>query len=136
MATQSLKHQIERIQTTLDAMKPKPTATVIHEPGPDADPEAVAHYQAQLAQARHSKHGLVVIAAPRPVGQPMREQVAGVKFVESEWEATLVKLAGQPSEHGGKNGLDDFLKSLSGNVLGTVANPPPDIHQRSARRDL
>ncbi len=134
MASQTFKRQIDRIKADLDVFNPKPV-TVLTEPGPDAEPAAVAHYREQLAQARHNKNGLVVIAFPR-TGHAVREQVRGVQFVESEFEAVMVRLAGQPSEHGGKNGLDDFLKSLSGNVLGVTANPPPDLHQRSDRRDL
>lgn len=133
MAT-SIKHQIERISRELDSFKPTPPATVIHEPGPDATPAVVAAYREQLAQARHNKNGLVVIGAPMP-GQPMREQVRGVRFVESEWEAAIVTLAGQPSDYGGRNGLDDFLKSLPGTVLGVTATVPADIYQRSATLD-
>jgi hypothetical protein len=134
MASQTFKRQIDRIKADLDVFNPKPV-TVLTEPGPDAEPAAVAHYREQLALARHSKNGgLVVIAFPRP-SHAAREQVRGVQFVDSEFEATLLRLAGQPSEHGGKNGLDDFLKSLSGNVLGVTANVPADIYQRSATLD-
>jgi len=133
MANQTFKRQIDRIKADLDVFNPKPV-TVLTEPGPDAEPADVAHYREQLAQARHSKNGLVVIGYPRP-GHSVREQVRGVRFVESEFEAVMVRLAGQPSEHGGKNGLDDFLKSLSGNVLGVTANVPADIYQRSATLD-
>lgn len=134
MANQTFKRQIERISRELDSFKPTPPAIVLTEPRPDADPATVAAYVEQLAQARNSKNGAIVIGCRLP-GQPMREQVAGVRYVDSEWEAAALTLAGQPSEFGNKNAFEDLLKSLPGTTRGVTAKVPMDIYQRGATLD-
>lgn len=129
MTTQTLKRQIDRLKVELDALKPKPESkvTVLIEPGPDEDTETIAAYLDKLALAKRGNDRLIVVQF-MDGARLERENVDGVTYVRHEWEAQLLLLAGQHSERGNVNRLDDVLKGLSGNVMGTVANPPPDIH--------
>ena len=108
-----------RIAKLEEEILPKPVrnSTVLMEPQRDADPEVVAAYLVELAQARRNEDNIIVVRLTSP-GWPEREDVADVRYVNTEWEAQLAILASQPSELGNKSRLDDFMKSLSGNVLG------------------
>jgi hypothetical protein len=107
--------------------------TVLVEPAPTADTETIAAYLEQLARARRDEDQVIVVQftgrEPRKRGD-----VDGVEYVRNEWEAPMAVLAGQRSELGNVNRLDDVLKGLSGNVLGAVANPPGDVHTGWLRR--
>lgn len=132
MTTQTMRRQVDRLKIELDAIKPKPErkVTVLLEPGPDAEPAAIADYLEKLARAQHNQDNIMVVRLVplTRYSDPGRDEVPGVRYVNSEWEARLAILAGQHSERGNANRLDDVLKGLSGNVMGAVANPPPDIH--------
>ena len=132
MTTQTLKRQVERLKIELDAIKPKPErkVTVLLEPSQDAEPAAIADYLAKLEQAQRNQDAIMVVRLVPLTrdSEPGRDEVPGVRYVNSEWEARLAILAGQHSERGNANRLDDVLKGLSGKVMGAVANPPPDIH--------
>lgn len=137
MTTQTLRRQVDRLKADLDALKPKPEPkiTVLMEPGHDAEPAVIADYLEKLAQAQHNQDNIMVLRLVPLTKEscPARDDVPGVRYVNSEWEARLAILAGQRSERGNVNRLDDVLKGLSGNVLGAVANPPPDIHTSRMR---
>lgn len=121
-----LERRISRLEDEV-LPKPKPTVTVLTEPGPDDDAETIAAYLNKLAQAKHSL-GRVIVVQFMDGARLERENVDGVTYVRHEWEAQMLLLNGQPSERGNANRLDDVLKGLSGNVMGAVANPPGDIH--------
>lgn len=129
MTTQTLKRQIDRLKVELDALKPKPESkvTVLIEPGPDEDTETIAAYLDKLALAKRGNDRLIVVQF-MDGARLERGTVDGVTYVRNEWEAQMAALADQRSERGNVNRLDDVLKGLSGNVMGAVANPPPDIH--------
>jgi hypothetical protein len=119
----------KRIAKLEAALLPKQEVRVhvLLEPGPSADAETIATYLNQLAQAKRSDDRVIVVQF---VGgtRLARENRDGVTYVRHGWEAQMHVLVGQPSEHGNFNRLDDLLKSLPGTVLGTVANPPRDVH--------
>lgn len=122
MANRTLKRQIDRAKTELAAFKPEPTATVLIEPLRDADPSTTAAFLDQLANARTLGGRIIVVRAVK-ADHLEREEINGVRYVRSEWEAQFTVLAGQPSEQGNKNRLADLLQGLGGNVLGVTANP-------------
>lgn len=128
---------IERRITKLeDELLPKPETkwTVLMEPRRDSKPEDVADYLKKLAQARRNDDNIMVVRL-HGMGCPEREKLTDVRYVETEWQAQAAILASQPSEHGNKNALEDMVRSLSGNVLGVVANPPPDVYEIQAMRN-
>lgn len=125
MTTQTMRRQVDRLKVELDALKPKPEpkVTVLLEPSPDAEPAAIADYLEKLARAQHNRDNIMVVRLVPLTrdSRPEGEDVPGVRYVNSGWEARLAILAGQHSEGGNANRLDDVLKGLSGNVLGAVA---------------
>lgn len=133
MTTQTMRNQVARIKTTLDEIKPKPepTVKVLTKPSPDAGVEAQAAFNADLAEAQRAHDRVFVVTGQQ---ERDRDREATVQYFQHEWQATMAVLAGQRSESGNANRLADVLKSLPGNVLGVVANPPPDVHQIRAMR--
>lgn len=134
MTTQTMRNQVERIKTTLDDLKPKPAPTVkvLTKPSPDAGAEELVAFATELAEAQAAFDKVYVVTG-RP--ELNRDPEAQVQYVDSELTASFAMLAGQPSTLGYKNALDDLVRSLSGNVLGPVANPTPDEYQINSWRN-
>lgn len=128
MTTQTMRNQVARIKTTLDGLKskPAPKVKVLTKPSPDAGADAQVAFDKDLAAAQRY-HDRVFIVTGQP--ERDRDREAKVQYFQNRWQASMAVLAGQPSEHGNKSALDDLLKSLPGTVLGSVANPPPDIYE-------
>lgn len=127
----SLHRRMKRIEVDL-LPKPEPAVTVLLEPPPDADAKTIAAYLDKLALAKRSTDKVVVVKFMDDE-RVEKERIHGVTYVRNEWEAQMVILAGARSERGNTDRLADVLKGLSGNVLGVVEKPPPDVHTSRLR---
>lgn len=127
MTTQTMRRQVDRLKIEVDAIKPKPVTgnTVLMEPQRDASPEVVAEYLEKLAQARQNGNNIIVVRLTSP-GRPEREDIAGVRYVEKEWQAQLAILTNKYKSNA------EFIKSISGNVLGVAKDTVDEIPRRRA----
>jgi len=116
-----LERRIERIEA---ALLPPPTKKLrmLFEPQAGASDEDRTRYANELAEAKAECDMVIVVCAL----QPLRAyQENGCLMVGTEFEGQLYALDAMPSEQGNRNALEDLLKDLPGNVMGTAQKTPP-----------
>lgn len=112
-----LKRRIDRIEAAI--MPPAiPRVVIILKPGFDAPAEEHAAYEGKLQQAFANGQRVVVLPMKKTEA---RDERPGVEYVDSEFEAQLIKADSLPSEQGRSNQLADVLADLSGNVIGVAS---------------
>lgn len=118
MATQSLKRQFERIQTTLDVLTPKDPASVkiLLEPDPAAGGDSLLGYLLAVRESKNS-HDQVFVACFRWDDQRVGQTIDGVRYFASDFAALGARVALLPSTEDNKNALEDVLKRLKGNIF-------------------
>lgn len=118
--TTVLHRRLARLEAALK-VQPEQGFTILIEPSFEASgAEWQAHRKAiDAAWLRGDRVG--VVRSPDSVDHDQPE--AGVEYFDTELHAWLAVLASQKSQHGRANRLADVLASLSGNVMGVVANP-------------
>lgn len=92
MATQSLKRQIERIQTTLDVLTPKDPASIeiLLEPDPAAGGDSLLDFLLEVRQAKQT-HDHVLVACHRWNDARVGQTIEGVRYFESDFAALCHK---------------------------------------------
>lgn len=92
MANQTLKRQIERIQTTLAVMKRKPLATVkiLLEPDPAADGDSLLGFLLAVRQAKQT-HDYVLMVCRRWNDARVGKTIDGVMYFGSDFAALCHK---------------------------------------------
>lgn len=120
--TTPMRRKLERLQSDLETIKPKPPRQIrlVAMPRPDADAAEHEAYAQALAWAKEQDGDGVSLIVLTPLTPARREVIDGVEFVGDEVEAKLKVLSLQASAQGMKSRLDDVLQGLSGNVLGAA----------------
>ena len=92
MATQLLKRQIERIQTTLDVLTPKPPASVkiLLEPDPAAGGDSLLDFLLEVREVKQT-YGHVLVACHRWNDARVGQTIDRVRYFESEFAALCHK---------------------------------------------
>lgn len=93
---------------------------VLQWPGADASSDAIRKCQNAIDEALARGDRVCVIW---PFGADDSPMQPGVEYFESRVHADLAVLASERSTRGNANRLADVLASLSGNVIGVVADP-------------
>ena len=118
-------HLAKRLKRAEAALLPPPTKRIsmLFEPQAGATDDDRTRYARELAEAKADCDLVIVVCALAPL-RPYEE--AGCLMVGTEFEGQLAMLDAMPSEQGNRNALEDLLKDLPGNVMGTAQKVPPE----------
>lgn len=129
-----LERRLAKIEA---AVMPRPEQLrdirLLAQPDDNDPPEVWESHRAELASIKQSG-GMAIVLVPMRLKRGLPVDGKSVRYVGNEAEAQILALSLQPSENGNRSQLDDVLAGISGNVLGTVADPLPDTWRRQQRQ--
>jgi len=118
--TNVLHRRMARLEAAL-RVPPEQGFTILIEPSFEAPGDEWQAYRQAIDAACLRGDRVGVVRSPDSVEHDQPE--ASVEYFENELHAWLAVLASQKSQQGRANRLADVLASLSGKVMGVVADP-------------
>lgn len=112
MTSQTMLRQIDRLKSDLEAIRPKPPATIkiLLQPGPKSGEECLLGFLKEVREAKGS-HDHVFVACFNSLDERKGQVIDGVHYFESDFAAIGAKAFWD------KKGILEFVQSLSGNIV-------------------